>query len=191
MQQPGIQTTIFLIVVTALAALAAWMLTRGHLLFGKKPSTPAPPPSAPTPDAEMPPAVPLTVAAPPPYPGASAQSIPLPPAAMPIPPPTPARPPTVKVEEYHVLEGRLREVEALLGRLALQGQMPALAPVTADVPPSEPIAPQQMRGEVYRLADEEMPTGTIARRLSLSRSEVELLLELRRLRGAVTEPSGM
>lgn len=186
---PGIQTTIFLILLIAVAAATAWALTRGVALLGKKRSEPAPPPSAPTPDADIP-QPPLMAAAPPPYPGASAQSAPPPPVTMPLPQPAPARPPAAKVEEYQVLEGRLREVEALLGRLALQGQMPIPVPAITDVAPSQPLAPQQVRGEVYRLADEGTPVAGIAQRLSLSRSEVELLLELRRLRGAIGTNEG-
>ncbi|MHB0936621.1 MAG: hypothetical protein ACYC6A_09550 [Armatimonadota bacterium] len=183
---PGIKTTIFLILLIAVAAAAAWALTRGVALLGKKRSAPAPPPSAPPLDAGIP-QPPLMAAAPPPYPGATAQSPPPPPAAMPITQPAPARPPAVRAEEYSVLEGRLGEVEALLDRLALQGQVPAPAPAPADFAPPETPPRQQVRGEVYRLADEGMPGTTIAQRLALSRSEVELLLELRRLRGAVAE----
>jgi hypothetical protein len=51
-------------------------------------------------------------------------------------------------------------------------------PVTAVSPTVE----SDVRPAVYRLADEGMPALDIARHLALSRTEVDLLLELRRLR---------
>ena len=162
-----IQWTIYLIVLIAAALLVVWFVTRGRasrerMLRPPFPPTtpePPPPPAAPIPETVMTPA---------------AQASPLPPAP---PSPTPGA--------YQNLERRLHEVEALLGRLAGGGQTAAATPDS--IAPAAPPSAQQVRDEVYRLAGEGLTASDIARRLELSRSEVELLLELRRLRAAMVE----
>jgi len=68
-------------------------------------------------------------------------------------------------------ERRLQDIEVMLRQVA--------APSGA---PSAPVPPPSLNAEVSRLADDGQPVREIAKRLSLSRAEVELLLALRSAR---------
>lgn len=104
-------------------------------------------------------------------------------AAVPL--PVPAAKPPPPDAGYQELAQRLRQVESLLGRLATQPPSPPATPVTAANTTLAPDDGMVIRNEVYRLADDGVPYPVIAQHLSLSRSEVELLLELRRIRATL------
>lgn len=87
-----------------------------------------------------------------------------------------SQPATAATADTRSLEHRLHEVERLLTRMTVE---PGRA---AAVPTDAPPATEALRAEVYHLADAGQDIAEIARRLSIARGEVDLLLSLRQAR---------
>lgn len=88
-----------------------------------------------------------------------------------------------------VLECLIRQADERIARLGgTAGDEPQRAPADGAAPPSAPPAPEPVEearhAPVYRLAEEGLSVREIAQRTGLGQGEVELLLNLRRGRGA-------